>query len=58
MALMSRNEIADSITFAHNELKRARQDGGCEQIMFWTRRIDQLLDKLSERTRQPQGTAQ
>lgn len=45
---MTRAGLTDSVTFAHNQLKRARQDGGCEQIMFWARRIDQLLDELSE----------
>jgi hypothetical protein len=38
--------ITDSIAHAHTELKRAREDGGCEQIGFWVRRIDQLLDEL------------
>lgn len=50
---MTRTGITDSVTFAHTQLKRARQDGGCEQIVFWTRRIDQLLDELAELDAQP-----
>lgn len=47
MAPMEPHALTDSITFAHEQLKRAREDGGCEQIVFWARRIDQLLDELS-----------
>lgn len=47
--------ITDSIAFAHEQLKRARQDGGCDQICFWYRRRDQLLEELS--AQQPEVSA-
>jgi hypothetical protein len=48
MTGMSREGLTDSITYANDQLKRARQDGGCDQIRFWAHRLDQLLDELSQ----------
>lgn len=39
--------ITESITFANAQLKKARQDGGCDQILFWAQRVDQLLDEFA-----------
>jgi len=43
----TRNLRAD-ITHAHQQLQRARLDGGCA-IRFWKNRTDELLDRLLEK---------
>lgn len=57
MANADTRGITDSITFAHTQLQRARLDGGCEQIQFWARRLDQLLDELTESRHSPVSTS-
>lgn len=41
--------LTTSIAFAHDRLKRARQDGDVTQIQFWCQRRDELLDEFNAR---------
>lgn len=51
----SLRNLHQDIAYANTQVKRARQDGGCEQIVFWCKRLDELLDRLC--AQQTQGTA-
>jgi uncharacterized protein (UPF0303 family) len=53
--------LAEDITHAHDQLKRARQDGSCTAIIFWTKRRDELLERwrvVTAPAQQPQGSTQ
>lgn len=50
-----KRNLADQIRHASTMLTNAREDGGCDRIMFWTRRRDELLDQWNEA--QPMETA-
>jgi hypothetical protein len=39
--------LRDDICYAHDQLRRAREDGGCERITFWLKRRDELLERFS-----------
>lgn len=42
--------VDESIAFAQHKLCAAREDGKCADIVFWAKRVDELLDrKLAER---------
>jgi len=45
----TRNLRAD-ITHAHDQLQRARLDGGCDAIRFWVARRDELLERFGVAT--------
>jgi hypothetical protein len=42
--------LRDDITYARNQLKAAREDGGAEKICFWSARFDELLDRYPRRS--------
>lgn len=42
-------DLASRIAHAHDRLKAARQDGCADQIYFWRREVDHLLDELLAR---------
>lgn len=47
---MAAASLDESIAFAHDKLAAAREDGKASDILFWARRVDELLDrKLAER---------
>lgn len=41
--------LTDSITFAHQQLKAAREDGRADRIIFWVARVNALLDEYTAR---------
>lgn len=42
--------LTQDITHAHQQLQRARLDGGCDAIRFWVARRDELLERFGVAT--------
>lgn len=51
--------LAEDITHANNQLRQARRDGAYKEIRFWTKRVNELLERwpvVTAQAQQPQGS--